>query len=64
MLGQKEEKLYTCQNCGFVFSNLELPRTCSNCFSCTGCEIYTCPQCKKEVVIRPMKNHGTSDTIS
>jgi len=56
LLGQKKEKIYTCGNCGFAFSNLDVPRTCSNCFACSGCEIYLCPSCKAEVVIKPIKD--------
>lgn len=55
MLGQKKEKLYKCRECGFEFSNLNVSRTCSNCFACTGCEIYICPSCNSEVVIKPIK---------
>lgn len=29
---------------------------CSNCFACTGCEIYRCSYCKREIVIKPKKN--------
>ncbi len=55
MLGQKNEKFYRCESCGFQFSNLDVTRTCSNCFACTGCEIYLCPSCNAEVIIKPMK---------
>ncbi len=53
--GKKKEKIYECQECNFRFSNEDVPRTCSNCFACTGCEIYICPSCGSEVVIKPMK---------
>ncbi len=55
ILGQKNEKIYKCDSCGFKFSNLDVRRTCSNCFACTGCEIYICPECNAEVVIKPIK---------
>lgn len=55
MLGQKKEKIYECTSCGHLFSNLDVPRSCSNCFACTGCEVYVCPSCLEEVVIKPMK---------
>ena len=58
MLGQKKEKRYRCESCGFEFSNLDVSRVCSNCFACTGCEVYACPQCEKEVVVKPMKKMG------
>lgn len=62
MIRGKQEKLYRCSKCGNEFSNLDVPGNCSNCFACTGCEIYTCPTCGEEVVIRPMKqmNQGSS----
>jgi len=56
MLGQKREKFYRCDTCGIEFSNLDGTRVCSNCFACTGCEIYNCPSCEAEVVIKPMKS--------
>lgn len=55
MIARKKEKFYTCPECGFEFSNLDVPRSCSNCFACTGCEIYLCPSCQSEVIIKPMK---------
>ena len=55
VLGKKKEKFYNCFDCGFEFSNLDVPRTCSNCFACTGCEIYICPSCGEEVVIKPIE---------
>ncbi len=61
MLGSgKKEKFYICTGCGFRFSNLDVQRTCSNCFACTGCEIYLCPSCNSEVVVKPMKNLSKS----
>ncbi len=53
--GKKKEKLYPCKNCGFIFSNLDAERVCSNCFACTGCEIYNCPSCGEEVIVKPIK---------
>jgi len=54
MIKGKQKKNYTCNTCGFQFSNFDVQRACSNCFACTGCEIYICPSCQKEVVIIPM----------
>jgi len=53
--GGKKEKFFECTDCGFRFSNLDVQRICSNCFACTGCEVYMCPECGSEVVITPMK---------
>ncbi len=55
MLGKKTEKYYRCKGCGFEFSNLDASRLCSNCFACSGCEIYRCPACGAEVEVRPVK---------
>lgn len=65
MISGRKEKFYTCSECGFQFSNLDVPRNCSNCFSCTGCEIYLCPSCQAEVVVRPMKKmkHAGSNSV-
>ena len=59
MLGTgKKEKYYSCTSCGYEFSNLDAGRACSNCFACTGCEIYYCPSCNEEVEIKPKKPMG------
>ena len=44
----------TCENCGKSHSSEALRRICSNCFLCTGCEIYRCPKCQEEIVITPL----------
>ncbi len=56
----KKEKFYQCSSCGFRFSNLDVDRMCSNCFACTGCEIYLCPGCSSEVEVKPMKKMSGS----
>ncbi len=56
--GGKKEKKFTCPSCGYIFSNLDTDRICSNCFACTGCEIYNCPTCGEEVIIKPKKPMG------
>jgi hypothetical protein len=48
----------TCGNCGFIFARSKEFTSCSNCFACTGCEIYYCPKCDTEVVITPVKKAG------
>jgi len=55
MISGKIEKFYNCSACDFKFSNLDVSRVCSNCFACTGCEVYHCPACGVEVVVKPMK---------
>jgi len=48
-------RIYSCEACEFRFTKEDAQRSCSNCFACTGCEIYLCPNCGKEVVIKPIK---------
>lgn len=43
-----------CEHCQAEFNKHDLDRSCSNCFCCTGCEIYLCPNCKKEIVVIPI----------
>jgi len=62
MITKRKAIFYTCEKCGFRFSNLDLPRPCSNCFACTGCEIYICPACENEVVVKPMKPMKRSES--
>jgi len=45
----------SCSNCGTQYLKEELDRDCGNCFSCTGCEVYICPNCRHEIVVKPMK---------
>lgn len=52
---RKLKKFYRCGACGFEFANLDTQRVCSNCFACSACEIYTCPACDSEVVVKPVK---------
>ena len=40
-----------CHNCGTSIERDLDYRTCSNCFACTGCEIYTCPECATELIV-------------
>ena len=48
-------KIYLCNFCGIKFSRDEAIKVCSNCFACTGCEIFICPGCGEEVVIKAIK---------
>ena len=49
-----------CEHCGCVYDKDDLKRSCSNCFACLSCEIYICPNCGQEIVVKPMtkKLHG------
>jgi len=44
-----------CGYCGLKFDRSKEYRHCSNCFACTGCEIYYCPKCDEEIVVIPIK---------
>lgn len=44
----------SCDNCLKTYSKNSLKRSCSNCFLCTGCEIYKCPNCQEEIIVTPM----------
>lgn len=55
MISGRKEKIYVCNKCGFCFSNLDVEKICSNCFACTGCEMYLCPLCHSEVIVKPVK---------
>jgi len=47
-----EESKVSCKECGKSFSKDDLSRSCSNCFVCASCEIYICPGCRAEIVVR------------
>jgi hypothetical protein len=47
-----------CDNCGHKFERDRLYRSCSNCFVCSGCEIYYCPSCDEEIDLIPIKKIG------
>lgn len=51
----EKEEILTCKNCGESFEKGSLQRDCANCFACTGCEIYVCPNCRHEIVVKPIK---------
>jgi len=44
-----------CGNCKKRFDRTKEYKHCSNCFACTGCEIYYCPSCDNEIIITPIK---------
>lgn len=52
----KEE--ITCGICGLIFDRSSEYKQCSNCFACTGCEIYYCPHCDNEIIITPVRRAG------
>ncbi len=55
----KDADKLQCENCLSEFNKHDLDRCCSNCFCCTGCEIYQCPSCKKEIVVTPIGEPST-----
>jgi hypothetical protein len=50
-----EKEKITCGNCQNSFPKSNDYRHCSNCFACTGCEIYYCPYCDERIEIKPMR---------
>jgi hypothetical protein len=44
-----------CMGCMQMWAKTELQRHCSNCFGCTGCEVYVCPGCGKLIVVVPIR---------
>ena len=50
-----ESDYLNCDSCGFKFERSKEYTSCSNCFVCTGCEIYYCPHCDNEIVITPVR---------
>ncbi|WP_146260746.1 hypothetical protein [Breznakibacter xylanolyticus] len=50
----KTAPVLECPHCHSRFSKDDLEKYCSNCFSCTGCEIYECPTCRKLIEVRPV----------
>jgi len=55
MKNKMEKHKITCVKCGYSFDRTKEYKHCSNCFACTGCEIYYCPSCDNEIIIIPMK---------
>jgi hypothetical protein len=49
----------TCGSCSLNFERSKEHKYCSNCFACTGCEIYYCPRCDEEIVITPVKKRNS-----
>ena len=47
-----------CHNCGTSIERDLSYRTCSNCFACSGCEIYTCPECGTEIIVKARKEQA------
>jgi hypothetical protein len=51
-----EENNIICGSCKHKFERAKEFKHCSNCFACTGCEIYYCPACDNEIIITPVKS--------
>ncbi len=51
-------KIILCHNCGTSIERDLAYRDCSNCFACTGCEIYTCPECATELIVKPKRKEN------
>lgn len=55
-----EENYIICNRCSYKFDRDKTYKHCSNCFACTGCEIYYCPDCDEEIVITPVRSMRSS----
>jgi hypothetical protein len=44
-----------CGSCKLKFDRTKEFKHCSNCFACSGCEVYYCPGCDNEIIITPVK---------
>jgi len=51
----EQNNMILCSHCGKSWDKTQLSKSCSNCFACTGCEAYICPECRYEIVITPPK---------
>jgi hypothetical protein len=58
-----EKDNVTCGNCNLKFERGVKYQHCSNCYACTGCEIYYCPRCDERIVIKPVRrvNYSSKD---
>jgi len=54
-----EGEYIICDKCRTKFEKDREYRSCSNCFVCTGCEIYYCPSCDEEIVLIPIRKKGS-----
>jgi hypothetical protein len=55
---EKTDEKVECPNCGKSFPRNSNYRHCSNCYACTGCEIYYCPWCDERIEIKPVRKMG------
>ncbi|HNW50949.1 MAG TPA: hypothetical protein PKH79_07700 [Prolixibacteraceae bacterium] len=57
----EEGNIIRCNDCGGTFNKKDLQRSCSNCFACLSCEMYICPVCRSEIVVKePQKREKKS----
>lgn len=54
-MNEEDKYQVTCTRCQKSWDKRDLERSCSNCFACTGCEAYICPECRYEIVVVPIK---------
>ena len=50
-----KNKRVTCTACGKSSNTEDMQKSCGNCFACIGCEIYICPWCEEQVIIKPLE---------
>lgn len=49
-----KNKVVYCSNCENESQSDDIIKSCGNCFACVGCEIYVCPHCGEEIVIKAL----------
>lgn len=50
-----DKEYVVCRSCQYQFERYTERQLCSNCFACTGCERYICPQCDGRIEVIPVK---------
>ena len=55
------DNLVTCDNCKHQYDKTLLTKHCCNCFCCTGCEIYICPNCDSLIEVIPVQDFSTKE---
>lgn len=49
-----KNKTVICPECAQPSETDDIIKSCGNCFACVGCEIYICPHCGTEIVIKAL----------
>jgi hypothetical protein len=52
---QENTNMVMCTRCEKFRDKTQIDRSCSNCYVCTACEVYICPECRFEIVLKPQR---------